>query len=231
MNTGLYISLHFNPDVGKMFLKSFAEVPVPPRADVKEVIIEGLKAIGLFLFMVLGMVSKWLWDSIEVGRSKYRKLKLDYLGLSKPLLISPIVFLFLWILMKDQSVGLVHYLISYQNGFFWQSILYPKNWNRLINNQICKYSVYCSVLASFGILNLGFITPCLNKDWQFTALISTLLARPLPRLWKPASGSSRSQKRKIADCHHKSYTFETDTFSRMLAMFYNRSQDDFAKNL
>lgn len=97
--------------------------PEPPTFKV--IILDTFKALSLYASVLLGMAAKWGWD--EVRRFERRpKRSLNLLLLAKPLLISPIVFLFMWALLKKQPVGLVYYLLGFQNGFFWQSILYPK---------------------------------------------------------------------------------------------------------
>jgi hypothetical protein len=91
------------------------------------------KELLLFLAMVLGMTSKYLWDLIEVRRSKNAVLRpdepkvgieFDVWDFVQPLLVSALVFVSVLSTIKD--VTLMSFLFSFQNGFFWQSVLKQK---------------------------------------------------------------------------------------------------------
>jgi hypothetical protein len=99
--------------------------PLPAPPESKQVIMDVCKAIGLYFTILLGMAAKWGWDEIHMLQ-KSRRRKVNLLQLAKPLLVSPIVFLFMWGLLREQGIGLVYFLVGFQNGFFWQSLLYPK---------------------------------------------------------------------------------------------------------
>jgi len=82
----------------------------------------------LFGVMVLGMAGKYFWDLIERRRESRRakgsrspKLQFDWLDFLQPLLISGIVFAGVLREGPHEAVGSV--LFSFQNGFFWQTVL------------------------------------------------------------------------------------------------------------
>jgi hypothetical protein len=83
------------------------------------------KEMMLFFAMIVGMVSKFLWDSIELRRSRTNqgrrtRLQLDLWDFVQPLLVSGIVFAF--VLANTGKISAAALLFSYQNGFFWQTI-------------------------------------------------------------------------------------------------------------
>jgi hypothetical protein len=83
----------------------------------------------LFIAMVVGMAFRYLWDLIEVRRAALHPgsshqpvhLNFDWLDFLQPLLVAGIVFAVVIGTAKDLSPTTI--LFSYQNGFFWQSIL------------------------------------------------------------------------------------------------------------
>jgi hypothetical protein len=87
------------------------------------------KELILFGSMVAGMMSKYLWDLIEVRRSLRLKRGLEVkvpIGFDiweciQPLLVAGIVFTTVLSTAKTLTFPLI--LLSYQNGFFWQTIL------------------------------------------------------------------------------------------------------------
>ena len=84
----------------------------------------------LFIFMMTGMMCKNLFDLIErrkdrlkegFSNSKKPGLDFDFWNFVQPLLVASIVFGA--VLGADLHLGLPGLLLSFQNGFFWQSIL------------------------------------------------------------------------------------------------------------
>jgi len=79
--------------------------------------------------MVAGMVSKYLWDLIEArksrrsdpGSDKNVSIRFDIWECIQPLLVAGIVFS--GVLSDSKVLTLPLMLLSYQNGFFWQTIL------------------------------------------------------------------------------------------------------------
>jgi hypothetical protein len=84
----------------------------------------------LFAGMIAGMASRYLWDLLERRRQKIQNglsnvpLGFDWLDFIQPLLISG--FVFAAVLANSKHVSYSSLLFSYQNGFFWQSVLKPK---------------------------------------------------------------------------------------------------------
>ena len=74
----------------------------------------------LWLWMILGMTSNYLWDLFRGGKS-WRDI--TWKGLFMPILIAPIVFFGIWSTWKGGEVSLALPLIAFQNGFFWQVVL------------------------------------------------------------------------------------------------------------
>lgn len=86
----------------------------------------------LFVAMVIGMSSRYLWDLIELRKRSNAKgtsggpiaLGFDWLEFLQPLLISALVFEV--ILANSREFSGSTLLFSFQNGFFWQSVIKPK---------------------------------------------------------------------------------------------------------
>jgi|HubBroStandDraft_6_1064221.scaffolds.fasta_scaffold705050_2 hypothetical protein len=87
----------------------------------------------LFLAMVLGMTSKYLWGLIEIRRVKVEAqrdaakkppLGFDIWDFIQPLLVSGIVFS--GVSIGHPKLEWATVLFSYQNGFFWQTVLARK---------------------------------------------------------------------------------------------------------
>jgi hypothetical protein len=92
-----------------------------------------LKEFLLFLVMCLGMAAKYLWDLIEIRRSRNANLSqgerkhgiaFDPWEFAQPLLISAIVFG--TVLNVVEAINPSAFVFSFQNGFFWQTI-FKKN--------------------------------------------------------------------------------------------------------
>jgi len=87
----------------------------------------------LFATMIVGMMSKYLWDLIENRRLKLKSntaspqkipLDFDFWDFIQPLLVSGIVFS--GVAGSHPKLELTTILLSFQNGFFWQTILTRK---------------------------------------------------------------------------------------------------------
>jgi hypothetical protein len=98
----------------------FGPPPVPPSTS--EIFKSILKVSLIYCAMLLGMISDWILKSIG-NKKRIKDVSFSVLELIRPLLVSPMVFLAIWSLLKDQPFGVVHFIVAYQNGFFWQSIL------------------------------------------------------------------------------------------------------------
>lgn len=75
--------------------------------------------VHLFFWMLLGMISNYLWDLFKAGKDWGDIRPTD---LFLPFLVSPIIFYSLWGFAANQKVSFLLALIAFQNGFFWQVI-------------------------------------------------------------------------------------------------------------
>ena len=75
--------------------------------------------IGLYFIMLLGMASKYFFDAIgEEERPKINKWKLF-----KPIFVSPIIFGTIYGSIGKYNSAVLLLIFSFQNGFFWQTVL------------------------------------------------------------------------------------------------------------
>jgi hypothetical protein len=70
----------------------------------------------LFVMMIAGILANYFWVN-GFGSS------LDLTKFWKRIVISPIIFLVVYVEAAKQARGLVPVLVAFQNGFFWQTIL------------------------------------------------------------------------------------------------------------
>ncbi len=78
--------------------------------------------IGMYFAMVLGMISKYIFDAI--GNRKRGRLKLYKWQILKPILVSPIIFAGIYTQLPEKTAPFILILLSFQNGFFWHTLLY-----------------------------------------------------------------------------------------------------------
>lgn len=69
----------------------------------------------LFMAMVAGIFAKYFW---ERGFTDPVDLNIMW----KPILVTPIIFLPVYVAATKQPRGLIPILLAFQNGFFWQTI-------------------------------------------------------------------------------------------------------------
>jgi hypothetical protein len=93
------------------------------------------KEICFLLFMLVGMVVRYLASAIEERRATIKefekngqrdakvKLRFDAWEFSYPLLFSVVTFGGLLTQIKDGNISAANLILSFQNGFFWQSLL------------------------------------------------------------------------------------------------------------
>lgn len=93
--------------------------------------------IMLFIFMVMGMFSQYFYNAIlerrrkiakqnENNRTRKRKkprIEFDIWEFSLPMFISVITFGSLLSQIEDERLTISNVILSYQTGFFWQTIL------------------------------------------------------------------------------------------------------------
>jgi len=75
--------------------------------------------IALYFSMLVGMASKYLFDAIGEGNKvEFRKWQFF-----KPMFVSPIIFAAIYSKVGEDSPVVLLLIFSFQNGFFWQSVL------------------------------------------------------------------------------------------------------------
>lgn len=85
------------------------------------------REVSLYLVMIAGMASKYIYDMIDAGNG----VSLQKWQFIKPICVSPIVFASVYTVVGKESSTVLLLLFAFQNGFFWQSILYKNNEERL----------------------------------------------------------------------------------------------------
>jgi hypothetical protein len=75
--------------------------------------------VALYFAMVVGMAAKYFYDAIGKGNTPV----IEKWQVVKPLLVSPIVFGAIYGTMDESTSSLLLLIFSFQNGFFWQTVL------------------------------------------------------------------------------------------------------------
>jgi len=75
--------------------------------------------IMLYITMIAGMAAKYFYDAIGKGNNP----SIEKWQLFKPLLVSPMIFGSIYAIAGDRTPGLLLFVFSFQNGFFWQTVL------------------------------------------------------------------------------------------------------------
>ena len=78
--------------------------------------------IGLYFVMLAGMAAKYFYDAI--GESN--KIHFQKWQFIKPIFVSPIVFGLIYGGLAKETSIVVLLIFSFQNGFFWQTVLYKQ---------------------------------------------------------------------------------------------------------
>ena len=111
----------------------------PTRAvDKKWFEIGTWKHIILFLSMLLGMITNYIFEYFQhrikakEAEGEYQKPQFIWEKLFLPFVISILLFGYFWGYHSKEPMSLTLIFISYQNGFFWQSIWEKKN--KLLSN-------------------------------------------------------------------------------------------------
>jgi len=95
--------------------------------------------IILFLLMIFGMAARYFTNAIEVRRNKIKKrkssdhlayekpsLEFDLWEFSYPLFFSVVTFGALLSQLDEKIISITSAVLSFQTGFFWQTILKQK---------------------------------------------------------------------------------------------------------
>jgi len=87
------------------------------------------KHIILFIVMLVGMITNYLFELLQArikakeSEGKLQPPKFIWEKLVLPLIIAGILFGYFWGQHSNEPMGMAVIFISYQNGFFWQTIL------------------------------------------------------------------------------------------------------------
>jgi hypothetical protein len=79
-------------------------------------------ALAYFSAMVAGMIAQSIWHAIQKRRPG-RPPVFDRWEFAKPALVAPIVFIAVYRNISEPHVSTAMLLFSFQNGFFWQTVL------------------------------------------------------------------------------------------------------------
>lgn len=75
--------------------------------------------ISLYFVMLAGMAAKYFYDAIGEGNT----IQFQKWQFMKPIFVSPIVFGAIFVAMDESTSALLLLIFSFQNGFFWQTVL------------------------------------------------------------------------------------------------------------
>jgi hypothetical protein len=99
-----------------LYLVYFPNQPLAKTLDVLRVPIFGFH---LFLWMLWGMIFKYLWDLFGSGKG-WGDVKVTQMAI--PFFVSPVIFFTIWTLAAGKAIEFALTLVAFQNGFFWQTI-------------------------------------------------------------------------------------------------------------
>ena len=104
-------------------------IPLPDGEDRFSLVGEptGLRALILYVLMIIGMLSRGIHDYIQnLPRISFIVAIRSVIRSSAfvtAILVSPIVFFVLYNATKSVPDDIVSFLLAFQNGFFWQTVL------------------------------------------------------------------------------------------------------------
>lgn len=79
-------------------------------------------SLAYFIAMILGMMAQAIWYAID-KRTASKPPVFDKWEFVKPALVAPIVFIAVYNNVTQTQITVVMLLFSFQNGFFWQTVL------------------------------------------------------------------------------------------------------------
>ncbi|MBR0684443.1 hypothetical protein JQ594_00825 [Bradyrhizobium manausense] len=79
-------------------------------------------ALAYFVAMVVGMIAQTIWHALQ-NRQPNAAPSIDKWEFLKPALVAPIVFVAVYQNIAQPQVSVAMLLFSFQNGFFWQTVL------------------------------------------------------------------------------------------------------------
>lgn len=79
-------------------------------------------SVAYFIAMVVGMMAQAVWHAID-KKTAGKPPVFDKWEFVKPALVAPIVFITVYNNVTQTQITVVMLLFSFQNGFFWQTVL------------------------------------------------------------------------------------------------------------
>jgi hypothetical protein len=79
-------------------------------------------ALAYFIAMVVGMLAQTIWHALQQRQANSTPV-FDKWEFVKPALVAPIVFIAVYQNISQVHFTVVMLLFSFQNGFFWQTVL------------------------------------------------------------------------------------------------------------
>jgi hypothetical protein len=73
-------------------------------------------ALGIFAFLIAGVLAKWIWDAVLIT-----PFQLDDVKLMGAFVVTPLIVIAAWNVLTDAK-SLHTVLLCFSNGFFWQTI-------------------------------------------------------------------------------------------------------------
>lgn len=80
------------------------------------------QGIVYFCAMVAGMAAHTTWEFLPKSR-RAKPIAFDKWQYVRPALVAPMIFLAVWKIVGIQPFGIESILLSFQNGFFWQTVM------------------------------------------------------------------------------------------------------------
>jgi hypothetical protein len=80
------------------------------------------QGVVYFATMLAGMAAHTTWEFLP-SSSRKKAVTFDKWRYVRPALVAPIIFLAVWKIVGAQTFGVQSVLLSFQNGFFWQTVM------------------------------------------------------------------------------------------------------------
>jgi hypothetical protein len=100
---------------------------IEEKMDV--IIPEYLTLCGLYISTIFGIVGHHIFIQIREVEERKRKIKIKWIPVIKPLIISPLIFLAVMTQLAQMGGGgeglkanIMQFILAFQNGFFWKTI-------------------------------------------------------------------------------------------------------------
>jgi hypothetical protein len=80
------------------------------------------QGVVYFVTMVAGMAAHTTWQFLPQSQ-RAKPVAFDKWQYVRPALVAPMIFLAVWKIVGVQPFGIESILLSFQNGFFWQTVM------------------------------------------------------------------------------------------------------------